>query len=130
MTVDQIFIYIRSIANTDRDINVDEFFNGKELMVTFRENRKGGREAAVRSPGSRWFTVELEELYDYTFVDEDANDDEVRDYLATCVRVAETYVRRGGVEERRGPFCWRSIVVDMGESAFRLEKIIGRRVSR
>lgn len=130
MSIEEIFEYLRSIVTADRDVDVHEFFNGRELILEFQGRRVAGRRAAVRSPGSRWFSVELEELYDYTFVDEDADDDEVRNYLLTCVRVAEAYVREGGVEERRGLFRSRSVTVDLGGSCFRLQKIIGRRAPR
>lgn len=130
MTVDEIFSYLRSIAPEGRDVVTDELFNGKELMFQVREARAGGREAAVRTPGSRWFSVEIEELYDYTVADEDADDDEMRGYLQMCIRVAEAYVRGGGIEERKGLLRSRSIVVSVDGAPFRLEKIIGRRMPR
>lgn len=127
MSPEAIISITESLLHKCGDVRSEFNYDGKQIHVILRGTGSNSRMAAIRTPGSRWFSVEIEELFDHSFVDEDADDAEVRSYLLACTRIACAYIRNGAVEQRHGILRFRSLIVDVDGTPVRVQKIIGRR---
>ena len=130
MTEGEVISYLRALLEMRADVHVETSSNAREFAIFVRGTGGNARTAMIRTPGSRWFSTEIEDAFDISFVDEDEEDFEIESYLRTCAQIATAYVLQGAVERRRGLFRSRSLVVDVEGSPVHVQKMIGRRVRR
>lgn len=81
--------------------------------------------AVVRTPGTRWFSVELSGGYSLDYVDEEASDDETKDYLSRLISIAVAHVEgKSEVIRRRWPR-HPILTVDLGTERVQLNPTLG-----
>lgn len=130
MTEGEVISYLRALLEMRADVHVETSSNAREIAIFVRGTGGNARTAMIRTPGSRWFSTEIEDAFDISFVDEDAEDFEIESYLRTCAQIASAYVLQGAREQRRGFFRSRSLVVDVEGTPVHVQKMIGRWVRR
>lgn len=109
MTEGEVISYLRALLEMRADVHVETSSNAREIAIFVRGTGGNARTAMIRTPGSRWFSTEIEDAFDISFVDEDAEDFEIESYLRTCAQIATAYVLQGAVEQKRGFFRSRSL---------------------
>ncbi|KTR96338.1 hypothetical protein NS220_02650 [Microbacterium testaceum] len=114
---------VLAIAHTDLDV-VTELRDGAARARFAR----GGRWAAVSTPGSRWFSVETDTGHRTQLVDTTSSKDESARLLAVYVDIAEAYVRGDAVPARSGVLGGTSVTVDVNGRSVVLTPPFGRRV--
>lgn len=128
MSPEEVMSFCQSLLKDHPDVRAECGYDGAHASVILRGLNGNPRTATVRTPGSRRYSVEIEEVFDRSIVDEDADDAEVRSYLLACARLACAYIRQGATEQRGGLFRCPSLVVDVDGALVRVQKMIGRRV--
>ena len=106
--------------------------NGEAYMVIRArdESHVAPGWTVIRTPGARWYSLELGEDHEHDVVDEDATTDEVRGYLRRYVEVATAYLR-GDYEVTRSRWLRTPIlVVHLGDEQVRVDAKLGWEFTR
>ncbi|WZH37085.1 MAG: hypothetical protein PIR02_00145 [Microbacterium enclense] len=89
---------------------------------------RGDRWAVVSTPGSRWFSVDVDTGHRTQLVDATSSKDESARLLAVYVEVAEAYVRGDAAPTRGGAFGGSSVTVEVNGRAVVLTPPFRRRM--
>ncbi|MDQ1122852.1 hypothetical protein [Microbacterium trichothecenolyticum] len=89
---------------------------------------RGERWAVVSTPGSRWFSVEVDTGHRTQLVDATSSKDESARLLAVYVDIAEAYVRGDAAPTRGGALGGTLVAVDVNGRTVALTQSLGRRV--
>jgi hypothetical protein len=87
---------LHEIRPTTPDIHTEVGIKNGEAYLVLRA-RDGSKVAhgwaVIRTPGARWYSVELGADHEHDVVDEEASMDEVRGYLRRFVMIATAYLK-------------------------------------
>lgn len=89
---------------------------------------RGERWAVVSTPGSRWFSVEVDTGHRTQLVDATSSKDESARLLAVYVDIAEAYVRSETVPARGGALAGTTVAVDVNGRTVVLTQSLGQQV--
>ncbi|GAA1927877.1 hypothetical protein GCM10009775_19930 [Microbacterium aoyamense] len=92
MSVDEALAVLESLRPERKGLrSVVEERNGLAGMVL--EHHEGAeRWAAVSTPGTGWFTLQLDGGFMYDIVDEDASSEEIREILQHLIAIGQAYL--------------------------------------
>lgn len=106
--------------------------NGEAYMVIRARDESNVAHGwtVIRTPGARWYSLELGEDHEHDVVDEEATTDEVCGYLRRYVEVATAYLR-GDYELTRSRWLRTPIlVVHLGDEQLQVNARLGWKITR
>lgn len=101
---------------------------GDAAFVLFRRADDPDRWAVVSSPGSRWFSVEVDGGYSFDRFDEDVPDDEIENLVVRLIEIAQSSLTPDQVRLGRDHGFSPVVVVRTAHGTYELRRSIARNI--
>lgn len=111
--------WLETLRPNADDLSCEAGVRDGAAFVRVWRRSESDRWAVVRTPGDRWFAVEIDGGYSLDHFEEDASDDDVRELLRRYVDIGLAYVRGDSIPRKTARF--RSAVVTISTAQGEVE---------